>query len=117
MQISPVEILVSTQKVQLTNTSKRPDFNPSSDFSLSSPVVQRDTVIVCLQRLVWLLLPAGTGVFAAPSACFERGTKRWDQEDKTDVLRVSDGGGGAARAGVCLMPFEATQPQLLAHTF
>lgn len=65
-------------------------FNPTSDFSLSSPAVQHDTVIVCLQRLVLFPRSAKTGVFVATRACFERGqnveiksTRRWRgaQED------------------------------------
>lgn len=48
-------------------------FNSSSDFSLSSPAVQHNTVVVCLQCLVWFPLPAETGVFVANRARFERG--------------------------------------------
>lgn len=73
MQITPSRISVSTHKLPLPNMSKRLYFNPSSDFSLSSPAVQHNTVRVCLQRLVWFPFSAEAGVFVLTCARFKRG--------------------------------------------
>lgn len=70
--------------------SKRLYFNPSSDFSLSSPAVQHTTVIVCLRRLVWFPLLAETGgVFLQRVAHILKGDKmvRSRAEEGSEGLR------------------------------
>lgn len=79
--------------------------NLSSDFSLSSPAVQHNTVIACLQRLVCFPLPAENGVFVATRARFERGQSgeikstrriRGSQMEVLVVVVVGEREGGAA---------------------